>query len=325
LGPGISRWAAESIDSETDLSLNVGTGARWFLSDNFGLRFDAKLRYTPSALEGTTAALGESFPGESITAWSIGGGVSIRIGGVKDSDHDGVVNPLDSCPDTLDGVRVDGSGCPLGSDGDRVADHVDDCPDTPRGASVDGAGCPSDSDDDAVYDGIDQCANTPRGAQVDAAGCPVDSDRDGVFNGLDSCPNTPRGTEVGARGCPVPQPDPEPAPEPISVENILFEVDSSELDATAQAVLDEAGRLVRERDDVIIELDGHTDSTASDQHNEGLGERRAHAVMDYLAENFGIRRERVVVVTYGEREPAADNDTENGRRLNRRVVIRVRN
>lgn len=288
-GVGSSRWGAESVDSETDLTLRLGTGARWFLTENFGLRFDAKLLHTPNALERTTAALGESFPGESLTAWSLGGGVSIRWGGVRDSDGDG------------------------------------------------------------VGDSVDSCAGTPRGVRVDASGCPLDSDGDGVLNHMDDCANTLRGTEVDARGCAVPQPDPEPlresmpqpeseptpepealqesiqepVPEPIVVENVLFDVDSSALDEAARLVLDRAGHRLRERRSVLIELDGHTDSTASERHNQRLGELRANAVMDYLMTRFGISEEHFELQSFGESDPTADNGTSNGRRMNRRVEIRV--
>lgn len=319
VGPGVSQWSPESLDSETNLSLNLGAGARWFLTENFGLRFDAKYRLTPSALEGTTAGLGESFPGESLKAWSFGGGVSIRLGGAKDSDGDGVLDPSDACPNTPEGVRVDATGCPFDTDGDLVVDHMDDCPNTPRGASVDAAGCPSDSDNDGVFDGIDQCPNTPQGADVNASGCPIDSDGDGVFNGIDRCANTPRGTEVDVRGCPIPLPEPEP----IVVANVLFEVDSSDLDAAARSTLDRAGRELREQQDVTIELDGHTDSTASEIHNQALSEDRAHAVMNYLISNFGISAERFEVQSFGESNPTSDNGTEDGRRRNRRVEVRV--
>jgi OOP family OmpA-OmpF porin len=177
-----------------------------------------------------------------------------------------------------------------------------------------------------VFDGIDKCADTPRGASVNATGCPSDSDSDGVLNGIDRCPNTPRGTEVDGRGCAVPQPDPEPdpEPEPIVVENVLFGVDSSELTSQARSVLDRAGRAIRERRDVVIELDGHTDSTASEVYNEGLSERRVLAVRGYLVANFGITRDRFEVQNLGESHPTADNGSDRGRSLNRRVEVRVR-
>jgi len=122
---------------------------------------------------------------------------------LPDSDHDGVNDFLDKCPDTPAGATVDATGCPLDSDHDGVWDGVDKCPDTPAGATVDANGCPSDADGDKVFDGIDRCPDTPAGTAVDAFGCPADSDKDGVIDSLDKCPNTPAGIQVDANGCPI--------------------------------------------------------------------------------------------------------------------------
>jgi OOP family OmpA-OmpF porin len=91
--------------------------------------------------------------------------------GPLDSDGDGVIDSLDQCPDTPQGVVVDSRGCPLDTDGDGVPDYLDKCPDTPQGVTVDPQGCPLDSDSDGVYDYLDQCPNTPIGARVDVRGC----------------------------------------------------------------------------------------------------------------------------------------------------------
>src|SRR6266581_1653890 len=134
------------------------------------------------------------------------GGLSVFHLGApsKDSDHDGVPDNKDACPDTPAGATVDSKGCPIDSDRDGVPDGIDKCPGTPAGVHVDAKGCPIDSDGDGVPDGVDQCPNTPTGVAVDAAGCPLDSDKDGVPDGLDKCPNTAAGTKVDAVGCPLP-------------------------------------------------------------------------------------------------------------------------
>lgn len=62
--------------------------------------------------------------------------------GPSDSDGDGVVDSLDQCPNTPQGVKVDEKGCPLDSDGDGVFDYLDKCPGTPKGVMVDNTGCP---------------------------------------------------------------------------------------------------------------------------------------------------------------------------------------
>ena len=60
---------------------------------------------------------------------------------VKDSDHDGVPDSADKCPNTPAGVKVDANGCPLDSDNDGVPDYLDKCPGSPRGSKVDAQGC----------------------------------------------------------------------------------------------------------------------------------------------------------------------------------------
>lgn len=61
----------------------------------------------------------------------------------SDADHDGIFTPLDLCPETAPGVRVDDDGCPADTDGDGVEDFRDACVDTPKGAKVDSRGCPA--------------------------------------------------------------------------------------------------------------------------------------------------------------------------------------
>ena len=92
---------------------------------------------------------------------------------------------------------------PSDSDGDGVVDSLDQCPNTPQGVKVDEKGCPLDSDKDGVPDYLDKCPNTPLGAPVDKVGCPLDSDGDGVFDYLDKCPGTPKGVMVDSKGCPL--------------------------------------------------------------------------------------------------------------------------
>jgi outer membrane protein OmpA-like peptidoglycan-associated protein/opacity protein-like surface antigen len=140
----------------------------------------------------------------SISNFGINVGLSYMLGSkpVPDSDHDGVLNNRDRCPDTPAGAQVDARGCPADSDADGVPNGVDKCPNTPAGATVDINGCPSDSDGDNIPDGIDRCPDTPAGVLVDPRGCPKDSDEDGIPDGLDRCSDTPRGATVDALGCP---------------------------------------------------------------------------------------------------------------------------
>ncbi len=145
-----------------------------------------KFAYIPYKSKGVNVALG----------FSIVWGTNHK----KDSDKDGILDPLDVCPNTPHNVKIDQLGCPIDSDGDGVPDYLDHCPNTPSAAYgfVDTLGCPLDTDSDGVYDYLDLCPGTPIEARgyVDEHGCALDSDGDGVPDYKDLCPNTP----VEARG-----------------------------------------------------------------------------------------------------------------------------
>jgi outer membrane protein OmpA-like peptidoglycan-associated protein len=73
---------------------------------------------------------------------------------------------------------------------------------------------------------------------------------------------------------------------------------------------------------VKVEIAGHTDNTGSAQYNMELSAKRAGAVVDYLIEN-GIQAERLFAKGYGEELPLADNETEEGRAMNRRTQLTI--
>jgi outer membrane protein OmpA-like peptidoglycan-associated protein len=72
-----------------------------------------------------------------------------------------------------------------------------------------------------------------------------------------------------------------------------------------------------------IRVEGHTDDRGTVEHNRALSQRRAEAVADWLVTDAGIDPARLVVVGRGESAPAAPNDSDANRQLNRRVVVAV--
>jgi len=174
-------------------------------------------------------------------------------------------------------------------------------------------------------------------AGVGAAYCWVhgdgDEDGDGVPDSRDKCPGTPKGTPVDANGCPPPAPAPmpvaaEPAPlskeETIVIRNVHFEFDKATLTAADRAQLDTvATRLKTEATTARLSVSGHTDSVGRDAYNQRLSEQRAKAVTDYLVSS-GVPRASVVSVKgMGEAQPVADNNTADGRAMNRRTEILI--
>lgn len=102
---------------------------------------------------------------------------------------------------------------------------------------------------------------------------------------------------------------------------ILFDVDSDVLRPESTPVLNEIQRTMSGHEDLAIIIEGHTDATGDDSHNQDLSERRAQSVVAWLS-GRGIDGARLTAVGRGESEPVADNATPDGRQENRRVVIR---
>ena len=102
--------------------------------------------------------------------------------------------------------------------------------------------------------------------------------------------------------------------------NVTFATDSSDLRPAFFDVLNSVGKVLKEYEQTIVEVAGHTDSTGSESYNQGLSERRAGSVAEYIA-GRGIIPERLITVGMGELRPVADNATTEGRQANRRVEI----
>jgi len=141
-----------------------------------------------------------------------------------------------------------------------------------------------------------------------------DLDGDGVLNERDKCPNTRAGAVVDIDGCEVEA--------VISLEGVHFDFDSATLRPEAMAILDKAADLLKTQERVVVEVAGHTDSQGAEDYNQGLSERRANAAKDYLASK-GVTATRLTARGYGEAQPVASNDTEDGRAQNRRVELIV--
>lgn len=105
--------------------------------------------------------------------------------------------------------------------------------------------------------------------------------------------------------------------------DILFDHNSSALRAASRTTLNELAGNFRQYPDNLIIVEGHTDSTGTDQYNQRLSEQRASNVADYLIDN-GVRASAITVFGFGESRPKSSNDTAEGRQINRRVEIHIR-
>jgi len=103
---------------------------------------------------------------------------------------------------------------------------------------------------------------------------------------------------------------------------VTFDFGRADIKPQFVPALNNIASTLREFNQTIVEVSGHTDSIGSDAVNQRLSEQRAQNVGNYLIAQ-GLQRERFEIVGFGSRMPVADNSTEQGRALNRRVEIRI--
>jgi outer membrane protein OmpA-like peptidoglycan-associated protein len=110
----------------------------------------------------------------------------------------------------------------------------------------------------------------------------------------------------------------------IVLNEVLFAVNSYKLRPELYPKLDSIVMFLRKNPSTKIEISGHTDNTGSESHNLKLSENRADAVAEFVVDK-GIDTSRVTFNGYGSSRPIASNDTDQGRRKNRRVEILIHN
>lgn len=106
----------------------------------------------------------------------------------------------------------------------------------------------------------------------------------------------------------------------FTTRGILFDVDSDRIRPESTPTLQELTSTLERNAELSVLIEGHTDSDGDETYNQELSQRRAEAVVSYLA-GQGIDASRLSARGAGEGEPVADNATSTGRQQNRRVVI----
>lgn len=106
--------------------------------------------------------------------------------------------------------------------------------------------------------------------------------------------------------------------------DVLFDFDKADIRPDAAAALAKLAILIRAHPGGATRLEGHTDAVGNDAHNQALSERRAQAVQRWLVEREGIAAAALTVRGFGESQPVASNDTDQGRQKNRRVRAVIR-
>ena len=103
---------------------------------------------------------------------------------------------------------------------------------------------------------------------------------------------------------------------------VNFAFDKSDLLPESYPVLDKAVIMLNERFKANVEIQGYTDYIGTDEYNQELSVQRAVTVKDYLVSK-GIAESRLTTVGFGKGNPVANNDTEEGRTMNRRIVFKI--
>jgi len=309
--------------SVSEINLSAGFGTDYSLTKNLKLGLLATINYLTGTGQEFASAYKDSL---SDWKYSLGLNLSFCFGGgsgSKPARPKLTSTQILSTPVAAANTVGSGSGGSLSgrvdkdSDHDGVPDLYDLCPDTDRDAAglVDLNGCPVDADFDGIPDYKDACPNNPAGAIVDSRGCPVDSDGDGVPDGIDNCPDTRPDMKVDAFGCV----DLTALSKPM-VLHIKYDPGSFEVDHDAKARLDELAKLLKAARGVRVEINGYTDNIGLPEDNKALSEKRARRVRDYLI-SLGIDGSRLTAVGRGETNFVASNNTQEGRQQNRRVEL----
>ena len=147
----------------------------------------------------------------------------------------------------------------------------------------------------------------------------------GVGLGLNFGGSKPAPVVAQAEPAPAPAPAPEPAPEMQSVRvelDVKFDFDRDTIRPEFRQDIQSLAEFMRTYPSVTTTVEGHTDSVGAESYNQGLSERRANSVRQALIDE-GVESSRVNAVGYGEARPIADNATDDGRAMNRRVEAEV--
>lgn len=292
---------------ETDFATYLGGGVRYKVAKAVEIRADLRLGST-SAREGSLAALFEVHVGVAYNfGFGDGGEEGPQADPIEqpdkpkqsDRDRDGIEDSADACPDLAEVFNEidDKDGCPeVDSDHDGLLGSQDQCPAAAEDVdgTDDGDGCPDpDNDGDGRPDFMDQCPNRPENLNG--------------FEDEDGCPDTIPETVKAFTG---------------KIEGIKFRTGRARIVTKSKLTLDAAYFVLKKNPSVRIEISGHTDNRGNNEDNRALARKRADYVKWYLVDK-GILPERMETIGHGPDKPVATNDTEVGRRLNRRIEFRL--
>ena len=173
-----------------------------------------------------------------------------------------------------------------------------------------------DSDNDGVVDSLDLCPNIV--GTIAANGCP-DFDKDGIPDKYDLCPEIPGSFEAG---CPdLTEVEKEILKDVLN--NLEFDAGSDKLKRSSYSSLSRLAVLLLQNPVMFLEIHGFASSEGETSYNLGLSARRSKSVEDFLLSK-SVDRNSLITRFYGESAPIASNNSEFGRKRNRRVELSIR-
>ncbi len=189
---------------------------------------------------------------------------------------------------------------------------------------------PADRDGDGIPDIVDACPDEPEDFDgfEDEDGCPdPDNDQDGFLDADDQCPNEPEtyNNFQDDDGCPDEAPEIIiESGEVVMPEPIKFAFDSDVILPQSYAALRRVVQVLDEHPEIsVLSIEGHTSDEGSPPYNKALSERRAGAVVEWLVKN-GAARSRLRSDGFGVSRPLVPNNSEENRKINRRVEFIIR-
>ena len=298
-------------------------GSQFGLDGAIGYEFSVASPLQLGVFLRSALTFGGNFDGvDSIAVLGVNGSIELLGRTAElDSDGDGLSNEREVNEHGTDPNRAD-------TDADGLPDGIEVNHGTiATNPDTDGDGLLDGQEDANANGSMDGRETDPRIADTDGGGVPDgyeaqngtdplnraddDQDLDTVLNDRDQCPGTAEGTEVDERGCAVIRAQ-------MVLPGITFALNSAEILPASERTLNIALQILRDNPDARVEVGGHTDNTGARQHNMQLSRARADSVRTWLS-THGIDAGRMSARGYGPTQPAAPNETEEGRAQNRRI------
>ena len=344
INPAQTPLDGELIDSQFDLSVPIGIGIEFALSDHWLLDVTAGLTVINSDLvNGYETPNPPSDANAYDKWWNAGIGIAYSIGGCEvDPDEDG----LSTCEEEkigTDPLKADSDGDGL-KDGEEIQKYNTD----PLSADSDGDGLKdgeevhsyktsptkADTDGDGLNDGAEVNTHNTDPLKADTDGDklsdgeeinkyktnPLEADTD--KGSIDDYTEVNRGTDPLNPKDDIEKPVVAPVVtiDKVVLDRINFEFDSNNLTKADTDALSRLLAQLKKFPAANVSLTGYADSSGPDAYNLKLSKRRAQSVKKYLISN-GIDADRLVCDGKGEINPVATNKTKEGRAQNRRVEI----